>query len=325
MPNPIVTSLPTYVEQRRLPLIGKANLGAKTARLLTLQTGIKHAAALNLINTNVEFGDGRACGWNPAGTTELSQRILTVGNVSVNMPYCDRILLDKWAGYQVRVAAGEREMPFEEDFMESVASSIADGVEQMIWKGDTSSPDKRLNRFDGFLKILGAESDVVAVTIGASASPIEAVNTVLLAIPTEALHADTVIFASPEFVRAYGIAIVLANLYHHEGGRDMADIVIPGSNVRLIAAPGLAGTKKIVAGQLSNMFYGVDMMSDSEEFSFWYSKDNREFRLDVSFNAGVQVAWPDRIVVATLDGAATTDAGAATTDAGAASGEDQGD
>lgn len=317
-PNPIVTSLPKYVEQRRLPLIGKANLGARTARLLTVQTGIKHSAALNLVATAIAFGDGSTCGWTPAGTTELSQRILTVGNIKINMSFCDRELLDKWAGYQVRVAAEEREMPFEEDFMNNISEAIAAAVEKAIWQGDTDSSDSTLNKFDGFIKLLEAESDVVEVAIATGATPIEAVNAVLLAIPTEALHDDTVIFASPEFVRAYGLALVSANLYHHEGGRDMADIVIPGSNVCLIAAPGLAGTKKIVAGRLSNMFYGVDMMSDSETFKFWYSDDNQEFRLAVSFNAGVQVAYPDQIVVGTLDGTATTDAGAG-------SGEDEGE
>ena len=65
--SPIVTSLPTYVDQNRLPLIAKAVLGAKTASLFTLQSGVKSPTALNLISTDVVFGDGSTCGWNEAG------------------------------------------------------------------------------------------------------------------------------------------------------------------------------------------------------------------------------------------------------------------
>ena len=37
-----------------------------------------------------------------------------------------------------------------------------------------------------------------------------------------------------------------------------------------------------------------------ETFDLWYSKDNQEFRLAVKFNAGVQVAFPDEVVLGVL-------------------------
>ena len=61
--SPVITSLPKYVEENRLPLISKAVLGAKTPSLLTLQTGVTGATALNLLQTSVVFGDGADCGW----------------------------------------------------------------------------------------------------------------------------------------------------------------------------------------------------------------------------------------------------------------------
>ena len=63
----------------------------------------------------------------------------------------------------------------------------------------------------------------------------------------------------------------------------------------------LNGTKKIVAGDLKgNFFYGTDLEGDQEVFDLWYSKDNQEFRLAIKFNAGVQVAFPDQVVVKTI-------------------------
>ena len=71
---------------------------------------------------------------------------------------------------------------------------------------------------------------------------------------------------------------------------------IPGTSVKMIGVNGLNGTKKVYAGQLSNFYFGTDMLGDEEKFEFWYSQDNREFRLAVEFNAGVQVAYPNEIV-----------------------------
>jgi hypothetical protein len=42
------------------------------------------------------------------------------------------------------------------------------------------------------------------------------------------------------------------------------------------------------------------MLNDMETFKLWYSDDNQEFRFAAKFNAGVQVAFPDEVVLATL-------------------------
>ena len=115
--SPVVSSLPAYVEQRRLPLISKAVLGAKTARLFTIQSGIKGAAKLNLINSDIVLQSGAACGWNEAGTSTPSQRELNTALLKINMAYCDKKLIRTWAEYGVRIAAGQKELPFEEEFL----------------------------------------------------------------------------------------------------------------------------------------------------------------------------------------------------------------
>ena len=91
--NPVMTSLTAYVQEQRLPLIKNAVLKAKSASLFNLQTDIKTSAALNLLSTAVEFGDGLTCGWNEAGTSTLSQRILETGHIKINMAYCDKDML----------------------------------------------------------------------------------------------------------------------------------------------------------------------------------------------------------------------------------------
>lgn len=295
-----VNSLNTYVDEQRLPLIRKAVLAPKSAELFNLQTGVKSKAALNILTTSVVFGDGASCGWNPAGANTLSQREIEVGKVKVNMNFCDRTLLDYWAGYEVKVAAGKETLPFEEAFIADILAQVDAEVEKAIWQGDTAGSGN-LNIFDGLLKILAAESAVIALPATSGANVAQEVYDAYSNIPMEVLHTASVVCGEDTF-RAYIGELNSANLYHYDPKVDEGmSIVIPGTSTRIYGVPGLNGTKKIVAGDLKgNFFYGTDLEGDQEVFDFWYSKDNQEFRLAIKFNAGVQVAFPDQIVVKTI-------------------------
>ena len=295
-----VTSLTNYVDEQRLPLIRKAVLSPKSADLFNLQTGVKSQAALNLLTTEVVFGDGSTCGWNPEGTNTLSQRVITVGKVKVNMNFCDRTLLDYWAGYEVKVAAGNETLHFEEAFVADIIAHVNAEVEKAIWQGDTTATGN-LSIFDGLLKILNAETDTIKIAAVSGNNIAQEVYDAYANIPLEILHSASIVMGEDAF-RSYIGELNAENLYHYDPKVDEGmSIVIPGTSTRIYGVPGLNGTKKIVAGDLKgNFFYGTDLEGDQETFDLWYSKDNQEFRLAVKFNAGVQVAFPDQVVVKTI-------------------------
>lgn len=295
-----VSSLTTYVDEQRLPLIRKAVLAPKSADLFNLQTGVKSKAALNILTTSVVFGDGSSCGWNQAGTNTLSQREIEVGHVKVNMNFCDRTLLDYWAGYEVKVAAGKETLPFEESFVADIIAHVNAEVEKAIWQGDTTATGN-LSIFDGLLKILNAEKDTIKIAAVSGNNIAQEVYDAYANIPLEILHSASIVMGEDAF-RSYIGELNAENLYHYDPKVDEGmSIVIPGTSTRIYGVPGLNGTKKIVAGDLKgNFFYGTDLEGDQETFDLWYSKDNQEFRLAVKFNAGVQVAFPDQVVVKTI-------------------------
>lgn len=301
MANPIVSSLPQYVEEKRLPLIAEAVLGAKSAKLFNLQTDIKHSAALNLLTTDVAFGDGSTCGWDDAGSQSLTQRILTVGNIKVNMSFCDRDMLAKWMGYEVKVAAGSETLPFEEEFTNEVIKSIQEAVETAIYQGDTASSNVNLKAFDGLIKILTGEDGTIDVAASTESTALAKVRKVYNAIPEEAFtRGNVAILIGMDTFRALVGDLVDKNLYHYNPGAPEGEVYLPGTNVRIIGVNGLNGAKKAIAASLDNLFFGTDMVNDLETFKLWYSDDNQEFRLAVKFNAGVQVAFPDEVVLGTL-------------------------
>ena len=287
-----VSALTAYVEEQRLPLIRKTIFAAPSVKHFNLQTGVKHSAALNILNTSVSFGDGATCGWDEAGTSAFSQRVLEVGNYKVNMSFCDRAMLKYWNGYEVRVAAGQKSLPFEEEFVEGVIRDIKDKMERNIWQGVKST-----DRMDGILTILAGEGSVIKPTVAEVATAYDKALAAYKAIPAAKLD-KAVIFMGVDKFRDLVLELTEKNLYHYDPKVDAEmEIILPGTSTKVYGVSGLNGTAKMVAADPENIFYGVDMEGDDEKFDLWYSKDNQEFRLAINFNAGVQVAFPDEIVL----------------------------
>lgn len=296
-----VSALPNYVDQLRPELIAKAVIGAKSAGLFTLQTGIKGPTALNLISSSVVFGDGAACGWTESGATSLSQAVLTPRALKINMSICDKTLLAKWANYLVKVQANklDSDLPFEEYFIEDVIKNVKAGIEKMIYQGDTTGEGVQ---FDGLLKILQASGNTTIVTTGASSvTSYNFIKQVAAQMPASILDRDDlVILVSMPMYVDFIQNLVSANLYHYNPGNGDNEYLLPGTNIRVIGVNGLNDTSSydyVIAGSLSNMFYGTNLEDGEEIFDLWYSKDNREFRLAIEFVAGVQVAFQNEIVL----------------------------
>ena len=295
MANPIVTSIKGYVDQEanKEHLIASTVLGAKSASLFTLQTGVKGPTAINLLTTDVVFGDGSTCGFEDAGTSTISQRQITPAVMKVNMGFCDRNLLQTFAQYQVKLQAGLETMPFEEQFTSDIVANVKNKLEKIIWQGDKT---KEPTHFDGILKI--AETAAAPTLTGPFTSAWDAVKAVYKGLP-EAAHADdTAIFVAASVFRALVQELVDKNLYHYKESDETMAITLPGTNVTVYGVtgldPGAEGVPyNIFASRLSNLFYGTDLSGSEEEFKIVYDEVKEQFLLKILFSAGVQIAFPD--------------------------------
>lgn len=293
-----LTGLTTYVDQERLPLIRKAVVGNRSAQEFYLMTGVKGSTALNLLDTEVVFGDGSTCGWTDAGSSKLSQRVLVPGAVKVNMSFCDKALLKYWMNYDVRVAAGQKNLPFEEDFVNGVIDGVKAKLEKLMWQGNTPS-----DAFDGIIKIAEAATLAATVTYATGATVSSIVKDVYDKIPTAAYSkGEVVMYMGSDMYRKYIQELIAnGNLVITNAMNDVPmpdSILIPGTNVRVIGVAGLDTVGKVFASYKDNFVFGTDMAGDDEKFELWYSQDNREFRLAIEFTAGVQIAYPDLLVEA---------------------------
>lgn len=305
-----VSGLTNYTNEQQSELLVKALFGGKTAQVLQaagqVQPGIKSASKLALLGSTVYFQtDG--CGYNPSGTTTLSQRTLTVGAVKVEETLCPKSLEAKWM--QTLIAPGSATaLPFEEQIGMEKAAVIAETIGQTIWQGDTTSGDPNLNKFDGFVKVISnasptlGNSNPTAFTSITLSNIDDILDQMYTALPARvALKEDLVCWVGVDTFKLMLINLKNANLFHYtpEAAVNM-EMVYPGTNVKIIAVGGLSGTNKLVMGSLSNFFLGTDLMNEEEDYKFWYSQDNDEVRFRASFKYGVQVAYPAEIVYFTL-------------------------
>lgn len=298
-----VNSVKDYVAANEKQLIGKAVIGGATASKLNLQVGVKGSAYLNLVSADPILADGSSCGWNGAGTTTITRRQISTSLIKINQEFCDKDLIGTAEQYEVKVAAGAKTLPFEQEFIGQNLAMINKKLEEIIWKGDlTGSTSTHLDRFDGFIKVLENSAGVIDATVSGktlAANTLDAINAIVAALPNEIMdRQDLTIFVGIDIYRKAIKAYQDANLYHFvpadlNGG---FETVIPGTTIKLVGVHGLVGTNKAYASYAENMYLGTDLAGDNEKFAFWYSEDNRMFRMAVEFNAGVQCAYPDMVV-----------------------------
>ena len=299
----VVSGLSAYVEEQRYPLLRKAILEGGSISKMVPQLGIKTKAKINYISTDADFQDGSSCGFSPSGTTEYTQREIETGIIKEELEWCFKVLWGKYLENQYRVQADPQAMPFEEEITGELVAKINKKLEKAVWQGDKSSADANLNKFDGLLTILESESASTVNVTGTTTADTayEIIQAVIMQAPEELLDKDMVVLVSPEVYREFAMELVEKNFYHYDpqnGAVTDAGFLFPGTNIRVEKVLGLAGSKKVIGTYWKNLFYGADLLGEEERFRLWYDEEDEMFRFRALWNSGVQVAFPDEVVIA---------------------------
>lgn len=306
--NFVVTSLPAYVQDNKDLIIKNfALVGTASRQRFGIQTGIKTSAYLNYLELNPTLQDGKGCGFTAAGSATLTQRTITTAVIKVNMDVCPDSLLGKYAEYLVRIGANSNELPFEQYIIDGVTTEINKKIEKLIWQGDTTQASNTdLKWINGILKQLASDSDKVAVSIAANTAIYDAIKAVYLAIPEESLERGAEIYVSPANYRDFLMAMVEKKYFNYSGPQDSApeEFVFPGTDVKVVKTPGLAGVNdRIVASFPENFVYGCDAEGDLEDVKIWFSDDDDLFKLKVKWNSGIAYRFPNQVTLGTIAGA----------------------
>jgi hypothetical protein len=308
-----VSALANYTKENEALLVTSSVLGAKTAALIksagNVMVGVKSSEKINIMETDAIFQDGASCGFNASGSTTFTQRTVTPGKIKVNEALCPKDLEAKYLQKALPTGSMYDSVPFEQEYSEKKAKTIAAQLETALWTGDTSSVNVNLNRFDGLVKLIGAASGVVAANAstyisGAPLSSITAANVISIfdgvyqAIPAKVVAADDMtIFCGQDLFRTYTVALKNSGSFNYQiDVKADSEFVLPGTTIKVIAVAGLNGTNKVYAMRLSNMFLGTDLLNEEEKFEIFYAKEADQVRFVSEFKMGVNIAFPDEVV-----------------------------
>ena len=286
-----VSTLPEYIQENRDELFVKAIASTKTLDYIESMLGVKGKAALNYLNSTVVLADGESCGWNPQGDDTFTQKTVSTKLVAVNKEFCAKQMRSKWMSYDLSLAAGRENLPFEQKIAESNVAAIKKAVEKLIWQGDTGLG------IDGLLKQIAAEDSAIKVNGGTTI--IEKVGKVIAAIPAGALEKGVNVFMSYTDFRSYveaKNAECCANMPIIDANVD--DLVYAGdSRIKLVPVAGLEGTNKIVAAPYDALVYATDVEDSEGIFKMWFDEKEDKFLFKVLFTAGTAVKYADEVVL----------------------------
>lgn len=309
-----VTALAAYTKTNENLLVTRSFFEPKTASRMQILTGVKSTIQVPALSDTLIWQNGDACGFTASGDTTISARVLTVGRIKVNKEWCINDLETKYTQLLLSPGSNYDAIPggIDAAFVETILGTTKEDVEKAIWRGDTASTSSQLKQFDGLVKIINAASGTVqanatpfiatAVTAITAANIISVVQAVYSAIPVEILDKpDLTVYMGVDNFRTYQLALTNANLFNFIATDNaLGQMKIHGTNVTVVSTPGLTGTNAIYALRDSNMFLGVDLENEQEDFKFWYSEDFDLVRFKYRTKLGVQVSQVQEIVKFTI-------------------------
>ena len=290
-----VSTLPDYIQENRDELFVKAIASTKTLDYIESMLGVKGKAALNYLDSTVVLADGESCGWNPQGDDTFTQKTVSTKLVTVNKEFCAKQMRSKWMSYDLSLAAGRENLPFEQKIAESNVAAIKKAVEKLIWQGNTGLG------IDGLLKQIKDDESTIKVNGGTTI--LEKVGKVIAAIPAGALEKGVNVFMSYTDFRSY----VEAKNAECCGNMPVIDanvdyLVYAGdSRIKLVPVAGLEGTNKIVAAPYDALVYATDVEDSEGIFKMWFDEKEDKFLFKVLFTAGTAVKYNDEVVLWSAD------------------------
>jgi hypothetical protein len=315
-----VSALNNYVVENEDLLVTKSIFGARTAELIlsegTVMTGVKYAERINMLDTDAVFQDGSGCTRVSSGTTTVTQRIVTVGDITVVEDICVKDLNKTYLSKKLAKGSNVNQLPFEQTYTDLKTRSINKQLEKAIWQGDKTSVDPNLNKFDGFIKLIDAATTAVAsntasfISGGAIATGTgiiltnvkAVVNSMWLALPNDVTGQDDIrIFCGWDTFNKFINAFTDQNLFNFSpSGSEVSAqngvVIIPGTNYKLTAVHGLDGTNRLFSIRMSNMYAAVDLENEEERWDMKPDQFNNYLHFQVDFKYGVNVAFPNEIV-----------------------------
>ena len=252
----------------------------------------------------IAYSNGRqdyACGFTPAGSVTLSEKLLTPKKIKNELELCKEDFRQIWSSATMGFSAHNDNMPADVQTA-LLAEILADeslATETSIWQGDADNAGE----FDGFIKLFTADANVIkannGITPAAAAitksNVMDELEKVYNAIPDALRGKQLTMAVSYNVVQAYKLAVGAAD-FRNEG--NVGDKPLNYLGYDLVPVSGLPANT-IVVFEKGNLFFGTGLLADHNEIRV---KDMDEtdlsgqVRYKMVYTAGVQYANSEDII-----------------------------
>ena len=308
MPNPNITT--TYAGQWAGKYVSAALLSAPTIEGggVTVMPNIKFKSVIQRLETT-NFLQDATCDFNPAGQVNLTERILEVKDLQVNMTLCKKEFHSTWQSIEMGYSSFDT-LPksFADYLIAYAAEKVAAANEISIWQGSSSTS----GQFDGLFTTAQADlllppAQNIAGGVINAGNVIPALQSVYDAIPASLFgKPDLKIYVAQNVLKAYVAALggfsALATSnsgVNAQGTMWYNNGMVTFNGVPIFMANGLPSSS-MMATTTSNLYFGCSLLSDTQEVrvidtSATLGDDN--VRVIMRYAAGAQYGVIEDIVV----------------------------
>jgi hypothetical protein len=218
-----------------------------------------------------DFGDvlqADGCTFSPSGEGTLSEKLVDLCTIKVNLEFCQSILESSFVSNQMRSGANSADFlpaDFQAYVVDQLAKKMDADFETLVWQGAVASTGSSypIPLCDGLLAQFAADGTVVDVTATTitSSNVVAEIARVYDAIPEAVKFSPEMrIFVSTNVLAAYKQAIAAASAEsYYTKDAEPTFLGIP-----LVLAQGLPNNR-MVAAELTNLFLVTDLVSDYDD------------------------------------------------------------
>lgn len=262
---------------------------------------VKYKQVLQKIATDGILKDA-TCDFTATSTLTLTERVLQVKDLQVNLQLCKTTFHSTWQGIEQGYSSFDTLPPsFQEYLIGYVASKVAAQNEVAIWNGATGTS----GQFDGFVTKISTDAglptaqEVAGTTVTAS-NVVAQLGLLVDAIPATLYGKDDLyIYISQNIAKAYvralggfGASGLGANGTNTMGTQWYNNGSLSFDGIKIFVAQGLAANTA-VATLKSNLFFGCSLNSDLQEvrvIDMAETDGSNNVRIVMRMAAGVQYA-----------------------------------
>jgi hypothetical protein len=240
---------------------------AKSLDYLTQMNNVRYKANIQSA-ANTGFVRNATCDFTENGTLTLTEKVLELKPLQINIDLCKKTLVDSWESLEMSGAYGNPPASFDDFVISYMGGIIADATETGIWQDDNGNGELTTGFLSAVVGLLlpGVDGTVIqssasgAYTAANIIANLQTLTADMAAnVPAILQKEDTHIYMNSKTYSLYVSAVSTlgyVNAYNMNGDYEP---VFEG--YKIAVCPGM-NDNELVAAQKSNMYWGTDLVSD---------------------------------------------------------------